>query len=643
MSGTVLDQTGRPLVNVPVTGIPALETAVLSNAAGHWVAHQNQFSTVVTVTVGSGGSALSRSEGDFIIASGVMSSTFHMPPSDNVIVNPRFDHDLQGWSALTPSGLLWINAGNDAHGILRASAAETGWPLTGVVVTATAALSGTSTLLAYRDYLGNHFQACVGVPGCAVEELGYTTTRDIGVAADGTVSMILMNADGSRSFRQRSPAGVWSSATAFPYTGGGASHRLLYDHAGHLHYVWAEGDGMVHVAHYQLDGTWSGASQAGLMQLGSDYVFDADDVLHMVGCPTIGVIEVTWSEAVGMSSPNIVSSETCDGFHQGTSLDTAGHIDVLWSTDGVVRFSRRNGDGSWGAVQPATGFSLAAQGSVPGANGRATVMALNPTTHGLTLQQPADSGLGWSSLAVTVPSLAVDYGRRLLPLNTSEKVVLTLESAPSGFKVMAYPLDLVDAASNVGQVVTLPADLHRPMLSVVYRNSLANPDDGVAFAVQGAGEAQPTLFTLRSGLTWNRVSYDLSAWAGETITVSVRLVDGGSPNELAIDLDELYVGSWTTPVVESFSPGRLDTPGGSFTLVGDNFYGVPTVIVGGLAASAVLVDARHLSVTVPTGLPYGRHVVLVTNPDGTTAASGSLMEIGQYQLAMPVLLRNAFR
>lgn len=643
VSGTVVDQTGRPLALVPVTGIPAVEPSIQTDADGYWTAHQIQPGTDVTVTVGAGGSALARPETEFDAAYGAYSSTFVLPPTDNVIANPRFEVDTQGWSALAAAGVQWVDTVDTHHGVMRVSASKGDWAVSGTVVTATAALSGTSTLLAYRDSQGNHFQACQGIPGCQSEDLGQTLTRDFVVAPNGTVSMILMNDDGSRSFSQRSPSGVWSSTTVFPYQGGGASHRLLYDHAGHLHYVWAEGDGMVHVAHYEGGGNWSGASQAGLMQLGSDYVFDADDVLHMVGCRTSGVVEVTWSEAVGMSSPSTVSSETCDGFHQGTSIDVAGHIDTLWSSGGVVRFSRRNGDGTWGATQPATGLVQAARGNALGANGRATVLTIDPNTHSLTLRQPADSGLGWSPLVATLPNLTADSGRRFLALNPAANVALMLESTPGGFKVVAYPLDFVEATSSVGQVVTLPANGHHPLLTGVYRNPWANIDDTVALAVQAAGQAQPTLYALSPGLAWQRVAFDLSAWVGQTITISVNLADGGTPNELAVDFDELYAGSWSTPVVESVSPAQVDTPGGSFSVVGENFYGAPTVTVDGLSASVALVDAEHLNVTTPSGLAYGRHVVFVTNPDGTTSAAPTLLVIGQYQLAVPVLLRNSVR
>ncbi len=642
VTGTVHDQTGLPLARVPVTGITAHETPILSDAQGRWEAHQIGAGADVTVTVGSGGTAIQRPESAFALDGTTLTGAFYLPPSDNALVNPRFDSGLSGWAALSGADASWAQTLAGAQGVLRVSPSAVDWAATDTVSAATAAISGAATLLAYRDGSGNHFVACLGEPGCPVEGLGATTTRDLAVRADGTVGMVLMNDDGTRSFRQRNPEGIWSTAEDFPWMGGGASHRLLADGTGQWHYVWAEGDGMVHVARYEGGGVWSGAAQAGLMQLGSDYVFDADDVLHIVGCPTTGVVEVIWSAAVGMSSPSEVSNETCDGTYQGTSLDDAGRIDALWSSDGVVRFSRRAGDGTWGVPQPATGLVLAAQGSVTGPNGRATVLAVDPGTNDATLRQPAVSGSGWSVIDSTLPTLAGDGGRRFLALDLTARKAVVSETAQAGRQVMVYPLDVSDAVTRVGQVVTLPANLHRPLLSAAYRNPLAGADDGVALAVQGAGEAQPTLFPLAAGPTWRRVWFDVSAWAGQAITVSVQLTDGGAPNELIVDLDELYLGSWTTPVVGTLSPARVNTPASAFTLSGENFYGTPIVTVGGLAADVTIVDAEHLYVTLPPGVGYGWHTVMVTNPDGATTAAPLALQVGATQLTLPTMLRSAF-
>ncbi|HRE27476.1 MAG TPA: IPT/TIG domain-containing protein, partial [Anaerolineales bacterium] len=101
-------------------------------------------------------------------------------------------------------------------------------------------------------------------------------------------------------------------------------------------------------------------------------------------------------------------------------------------------------------------------------------------------------------------------------------------------------------------------------------------------------------------------------------------------------------GSWTTPVVGTLSPARVNTPASAFTLSGENFYGTPIVTVGGLAAVVTIVDAEHLYVTLPPGLGYGWHRVMVTNPDGATTAAPQALQVGATQLTLPTMLRSAF-
>ena len=650
VTGTVYDQQGRPLAQVPVTGITAHETQIASDAFGRWDAHQIGTDTNVTVTVGSGAAALQRLESAFALNGTTLTGTFYLPPADDVLVNPGFNTGTAGWAASSAAAVTWAGSLSGAQGVLRLSptglsgAADV--PIEDVGPALTAVVSGTTTIIAYHNPTGLYVALCPLNDDCVSESLRQGAPRDMAVRPDGTVGLIADDLDGTRSFRLRSPAGVWVIDEPYPYMGNGKGHRLLFDSAGRWHAVWAEGDGVVHLAHREDDGSWSGAIQAGAMPAGFDAVIDDDDVIHMIGCASTGVAESTWSPNVGMTVLSPVSNEICDDDgYQGLSRDSAGHIDTVYTTGGLTRFSRRDVGGTWGAPVVAVGRALAADGIAIGPDGRAMTLVANGSGGADLLQVGAD-GSAWVTLPSGVARLDPVISRSLLAFNAAATRPLALNELPAGLywanHVALYSLGSPEMMqTQVVQVVALPADVHRPLLSALYRNPLANTDDVVALAVQGAGQAQPTLYPLAAGLSWQRRWFDVSAWAGQTITVSVQLVDGGAPNELTVDLDEVHLGSWTTPVVDSFAPVQLNAPAGSFTIMGDNFFGVPTVTVGGSAATVALIDAQHLTVTLPAGLAYGRHAVLVTNPDGTTTAAPGVLPIGSTQVMLPALLRNA--
>jgi hypothetical protein len=429
--------------------------------------------------------------------------------------------------------------------------------------------------------------------------------------------------------------------------GMGLGHTLLADSTGRWHYVWAENDGMVHVSQRQDDGSWSGASPAGSMLLGSQAVFDASDVLHIVGCPTTGVVEVTWSVADGMSIPTTVSNETCAGGFQGATIDAGGRIDAVWNADGVVRFSRRGPGGSWGAPVPLTGVTLAASGARSGPDGRATVAAAK-ADGSIDLYQASADGAAWEPMSSHLFPLDTVQARAVLAFNWASSSMIVHQTRARLLPTMIYVDEIVfydvmgrQHTLGASQVVTIPADLNRPMLSTDYRYYDSAGDNVLALGIQGAADGAPTWTVLPSGLGALHGWLDVSAWAGQTVTVSLQLRDGPSANLPVAYFDLVYLASWQTPVVTGLEPAQLASAGGTLTVVGDNFIGTPIVTVAGHPVAVTRIDAQHLTITVPADLPFGRHPLLVTNPAGHATLAATSVRIGSAFLNLPALLRWA--
>lgn len=644
VSGSVTDMRGLPLALVPIMGLDAVEGNVVSDGGGFWSGHRASPETTFPLSAGVADTVVTITA-PTLLDNGLLTAGFRLPVAGNAIVNPGFETPGVGWSAGDGASLNWLDVTQSQadSAVLRLAGSDGHTLVPGVYSTATSVVSGTATLLAYRDNSGSYFSPCLPVGECGIELLGTgLSPRDLAIRPDGTIGLIETNDDGTRGFRQRSPSGVWTSVEAFPFRGTGSGHRLLADGTGRWHYVWAEADGMVHVTRREDDGTWGGATQAGLMPLGSDAVFDSSNVLHIVGCPLSGVVEATWSEPVGMSSLAPVSSETCTGYYLGATIDTSGRIDAAWVTNGVARFSRRGTDGVWGPPIPAMSGIPVFRQILNGPDGR--VMILTQTESGgcVALQAAAD-GAAWEVLPHDVPPFRPALvNRQVLAANWAASTLLVWEEGsgtwPDVLHLAVYGISAHAGPVRANQVVTIPVDMHRPLLTAEYRFVGSDPNDMLAIGVQGPGQDTPMTAVLPAGVGWQHAWFDASAWAGQTVTVTLQMIDGGLNSGLVADFNEVDLGAWTTPVATGLSPAVLPASTGSIVITGDNFIGTPTVTIGGRVATVVAIDAQHLSVTVPSGLGLGRYAVIVSNGGWATASAQSL-QIGQSVVMLPTLLR----
>lgn len=194
---------------------------------------------------------------------------------------------------------------------------------------------------------------------------------------------------------------------------------------------------------------------------------------------------------------------------------------------------------------------------------------------------------------------------------------------------------------SLSHTTVVSPSLHAPTLSFQTRlvKTAVTHEDMLRVLLNGSlvytATAQQDAFTH----TW----VDMSPWAGQTVTVTFQLhtVAGGARSWAYVD--DASLGSWMTPVVERVEPAVIvaDTPV-VLTVKGHNFSDAPYVRVGPVAGAAIQhVDDTTLLVTLPEGLPSGRHVVWVINVHGQEGLLNNAVTTSTIapRLWLPVIIR----
>jgi hypothetical protein len=245
----------------------------------------------------------------------------------------------------------------------------------------------------------------------------------------------------------------------------------------------------------------------------------------------------------------------------------------------------------------------------------------------------------WSTPAVLAdhsggqPRLAIDPNNHL-------HLAYETESSANHYRLSARP---TEARSAISQAVTLPAGSHRPTLSFLYQLRGAGSQNADPFtALVSEGVTGTVVFsTTVHRDTWTHAWVDLTPWAGQTVTLTLAARTTGLLGYTHLDLDEVSLGSWLTPVPRATLPNpvvaHVSTP---ITITGENFLAGAEVRLG----SVPLPDARWISsttltATVPSTMPLGLHDLWVTNPGGQVGVLPGGVLVGQ-RICLPLVLRQ---
>lgn len=193
---------------------------------------------------------------------------------------------------------------------------------------------------------------------------------------------------------------------------------------------------------------------------------------------------------------------------------------------------------------------------------------------------------------------------------------------------------------GLSQTVAIPAGLHRATASFLYRTEGAPAaGDRLYLAVGREGTTQEVKAITAASSAWAQAWADLSAWSGQTVTLTLGL-HRGAGSTLRAYVDEVSLGSWLTPVVEEVSPSRIDgRAAAEITIRGDNLLGTPTVRLRRNVLQVQRIDEHTLRATVPEGLWPGVYDLWVANPGGQEGALPGGLTIGQ-QCYLPAIAQG---
>lgn len=436
-----------------------------------------------------------------------------------------------------------------------------------------------------KEYRLLYRQRPVGGTWSEPVDIGSTASK-IQLFADRTDAIYLMTDQGS--YRVRTPDGVWQPARSTPGVVTGAAVRP--DNT--LQVVWKKGlddqnDVAGYTARLQPDGNFSPA------------------------------------QGFGMSIPN--------GDDPQVVVDATGRTQVVWSGNGSLYESEQLADRTFTAPNelPQGGnVRLALAGGTLYAT---TVFQQNASPmNGSYLRTRSASG-EWSA---PIRLYSIVGSAPLLVTNQRGQVgiiyVGPMSSPSSGNRVYVQMArsDTIAGDATLTQRMIIPATLHQPTLAFDFLLTGTVPANGsqLITTITAAG-ATTSVFTSTVSGNWAHAGIGLEQWAGQTVAVTIAVHQAsGAPPASAI-IDDVSLGSWQTPVVESLSVQQVEAMQTSvITITGNNFIATPTVSLGSIALTNIVqVNATMLQATIPATVPAGRYQLIVVNPAGQRALGPTLL------------------
>ncbi|GLH72764.1 hypothetical protein GETHLI_12660 [Geothrix limicola] len=204
----------------------------------------------------------------------------------------------------------------------------------------------------------------------------------------------------------------------------------------------------------------------------------------------------------------------------------------------------------------------------------------------------------------------------------------------------------IGGTSTLAQSVTIPASATAARFSFWMAADsawAATPTDALSVVIRdGAGNLLPNgaLLTVNGDggheRTWWPYEVDLSAFAGQTVTVSLEA--NAKQVKYYFDDARLYLVGATNPAITRIDPASA-VPGQTYvTLTGSNFMGRPQVTFNGIASTEVKVqDATHVVALVPAGATAAGPIVLTsgtsaaTSPQNLVLADGNLLTNSSFE------------
>ncbi len=319
----------------------------------------------------------------------------------------------------------------------------------------------------------------------------------------------------------------------------------------------------------------------------------------------------------GVWSEQRMISNQDSSFDPCIAIGPDGLATVLWNVYDQTYLSRQQPGGSWLPPEavPAITTYYSPRMWVE-ADG--TLNLIYESDHIYAIQR---SPLGTWSIPVDVSHMGDSHGSLSAQMNPSMLNAGIHAAWTDDFGKIYYAGPAVvggNAEASLSQTLTIPADLHKPGVSLLYYlEGVASGGENQLSLAISQGVTPTVVFTANvQQAGWAHQWIDVSPWAGEQITLTLNLHQSeGAYPALAV-VDEVSLGSWLTPVVQSASPQPLEANKAvQVTIYGANFIAPTTVKIGNRTADSVeYIDENTLVAHFNQGVPPGLQTLQVINP-----------------------------
>ncbi len=643
VTGNVLDTRSIPIAN-PVLNLtpPALGVDV-GNNPGAYTAY---ISTTQVYTTWATKSGYQPAAPTPRLISHDTLLDFYLAPADNLIRNGDFELDapaLRDWivrGAIPPQAQREAartgSWGARLGQMWTVPAAERLSRTAGYAYDPTLAFGPSGTLhLAWADQWdpdsGNRriaYTTCAFDQPCQSPQAlwsGFAPRLTIG--SDAVVHLLWQTVDAQNAqvwrifYAQRAAGGAWTPAHELASADIYLSSALTVDRQGTPHVVWGGSAGLRYQRR-QANGAWTAAESFGTGPAMPSLTVLADNTVLVASAYTA----VNFWER---SPAGVWSQRTLDFAYQPNRpdmlVDAQGNTHIVWCDQyRSARYAMRNPQG---ALTPPSwmGASCESARLLRTRNGR--LIAFAGESGYLNAIYQLASG-AWS-FPYSLEPMTWD-GRMLESANLANSDRLAVVAPAYDPQAGARPNIFLTRfilqpeqtdVSSISQVVTLPSTMHRPTISLRYQ---------VEGADASAGDlANLTLHLPDRTVELQRMTpnpdprfrfawFDLSQYAGQTVTVTLAVSSTADGRFTTVFADELALGSWLTPLARSVEPSVLpmyqETP---VIIHGANFIQTPTVNVGNIRVSNVQwLDANTLRMIVPARIGPGSYAISVFNPGG---------------------------
>lgn len=503
---------------------------------------------------------------------------------------------------------------------------------------------------------------------------GIGSDPDFAIASDGTIHVVYHNANGVHHI-QRSPAGVWEMPTRIDV--GNIPPFIAITPSDEIHVIWSDGYGVYHRS-LAPGGTWTNPiwlawgtepeiapdlqggihvvyqrnaytvaylyrSSAGVWSSPQDVMngidpritIGPDNSKHIIvhnGAST-GYLWYCSSSPIGFDC----STDYRSGQKGRLVADDNGKLHILWTENSKGYYSTRS-EGIWLTPQEIPDYAGYGDLAVDSSG---AVYAVNTDSAATYLRAKPANG-EW------LPPIVISQTTSGIPViltDADDQLHIVHEAGSSATNYLTSLSPQAESQSAINQVLTLPANAHRPTLSFLWQSSGGGISTSISSMLRvfvSNGLTTTLIYSSSEGSSeWRHAWVDLSSWSGQSITLSLSARSVGYPSGVRIWLDEISLGSWLTPIVTDVSPSKVDVSAGKvITITGQNFITTPAAQAGNTALLNVQrLNDTTLRATLPTGLSPGKYDIWVINPGGQDNVLPGGLQVGKL-VYLPTILKQ---